>query len=135
MLCTDSLVARPRGTKVRWEDDATQTDYRARQFPPRQKPDLSRYRRYPSYIYRSSTPGPGIIISKSHPQAPLVVWRGGAWSGGRGVGVRCGNGLFSTHKTPNFILASLSYCGTVGSYLRYFIYRRYLNTDKVGLRV
>ena len=56
------------------------------------------------------------------PHPPLVVWRGGAggaWSGGPGVGVRCGNGLFSTHKTPNFILASLSYCG---SYLRYFIY-------------
>ena len=26
----------------------------------------------------------------------------------RGVGVRYGNGLFPTHKSPNFILASLS---------------------------
>ena len=28
--------------------------------------------------------------------------------GARGVGVRYGNGLFPTHKSPNFILASLS---------------------------
>ena len=37
-------------------------------------------------------------------------WRRGAWSGVPGVGARCGNGLFSTYKSPdsNFILASLS---------------------------
>ena len=40
---------------------------------------------------------------------PKLTWRGGAWSGGPGVGARCGNGLFSTYKlaseSPNFILA------------------------------
>ena len=34
--------------------------------------------------------------------------RGGAWSGGPGVGARCGNGLFPLINLPNFILASLS---------------------------
>ena len=32
----------------------------------------------------------------------------GAWSGGPGVGARCGNGLFPLINLPNFILASLS---------------------------
>ena len=38
----------------------------------------------------------------------LGVWRGarGAWSGGPGVGVRCGNGLFPLINLPTFILAS-----------------------------
>ena len=31
-----------------------------------------------------------------------------AWSGGPGVGARCGNGLFPLINLPNFILASLS---------------------------
>ena len=32
-------------------------------------------------------------------------WRGGAWPGGPGVGARCGNGLFSTYKSPKFYLS------------------------------
>ena len=32
-------------------------------------------------------------------------WRGGAWSGGPGVGARCGNGLFPTYKSPKFYLS------------------------------
>ena len=28
------------------------------------------------------------------PTLPWLFWRGGAWSGGPGVGARCGNGLF-----------------------------------------
>ena len=34
-----------------------------------------------------------------------MFWRGGAWSGVPGVGARCGNGLFSTYKSPKFYLS------------------------------
>ena len=47
-------------------------------------------------------------IPQSHKR--WLFWRGGAcqWSGGPGVGARCGNGLFPLINLPNFILASLS---------------------------
>ena len=32
-----------------------------------------------------------------------LFWRGGAWSGVPGVGARCGNGLFSTYKSPKIL--------------------------------
>ena len=32
-----------------------------------------------------------------------LLWRGGAWSGVPGVGARCGNGLFSTYKSPKIL--------------------------------
>ena len=34
-----------------------------------------------------------------------MFWRRGAWSGVPGVGARCGNGLFSTYKSPKFYLS------------------------------
>ena len=37
-----------------------------------------------------------------------IARRGPGALGLASVGVRCDNGLFSTHKSPNFILASLS---------------------------
>ena len=41
------------------------------------------------------------------PTLPWLFWRGGAcqWSGGPGVGARCGNGLFPTYKSPKFYLS------------------------------
>ena len=35
--------------------------------------------------------------------ASWLFWRGGAWSGVPGVGARCGNGLFSTYKSPKIL--------------------------------
>ena len=32
-----------------------------------------------------------------------LFWRRGAWSGVPGVGARCGNGLFSTYKSPKIL--------------------------------
>ena len=49
-----------------------------------------------SWFTSLSSTGPG--ARRGHRDGP----------GARGVGVRYGNGLFSTHKSPNFILASLS---------------------------
>ena len=40
----------------------------------------------------------------SNHEGVTVAW--GAWSGGPGVGARCGNGLFSTYKSPKFYLSS-----------------------------
>ena len=37
------------------------------------------------------------------PTLPWLFWRGGAWSGVPGVGARCGNGLFSTYKSPKIL--------------------------------
>ena len=62
-----------------------------------------------------------------------LFWRGGAWSGVPGVGARCGNGLFSTYKSPKFYLSftilvsfilvrypdRIGLVNTVGTYLRY----------------
>ena len=33
----------------------------------------------------------------------MICWRGAAWSGVPGVGARCGNGLFSTYKSPKIL--------------------------------
>ena len=54
---------------------------------------------------------------------PPQFWRGGAWSGVPGVGARCGNGLFSTYKSPKF---DLSFTILVS-----FILVRY--PDRIGL--
>ena len=56
--------------------------------------------------------------------APVgLFWRGGAWSGVPGVGARCGNGLFSTYKSPKFYLSF--------TILVSFILVRY--PDRIGL--
>ena len=47
----------------------------------------------------------------------------GAWSGVPGVGARCGNGLFSTYKSPKFYLSF--------TILVSFILVRY--PDRIGL--
>ena len=57
------------------------------------------------------------------PTLPWLFWRGGAWSGVPGVGARCGNGLFSTYKSPKFYLSF--------TILVSFILVRY--PDRIGL--
>ena len=58
------------------------------------------------------------------PRRPWLFWRGGAWSGVvPGVGARCGNGLFSTYKSPKFYLSF--------TILVSFILVRY--PDRIGL--
>ena len=53
--------------------------------------------------------GPGMVVVRCRWFGPARARAGARGPGapGPGVGVRCGNGLFSTHKPSNFILASL----------------------------
>ena len=53
-------------------------------------------------IVRAQDKGARIL---ARPPSLGLFWRGGAWSGVPGVGARCGNGLFSTYKSPKFYLS------------------------------
>ena len=44
-----------------------------------------------------------ILAQQIYGTSRFVLWRGGAWSGVPGVGARCGNGLFSTYKSPKIL--------------------------------
>ena len=72
-----------------------------------------------------------------------LFWRGGTWSGVPGVGARCGNGLFSTYKSPKFYLSFtilVSFIlvrypdriGLVNTVLLLDTYRRYLRYGTRG---
>jgi len=71
-------------------------------------------------IVRAQDKGARIL---ARPPSLGLFWRGGAWSGVPGVGARCGNGLFSTYKSPKFYLSF--------TILVSFILVRY--PDRIGL--
>ena len=66
---------------------------------------VARYEDTFLYLLSSSAP---IVRAQDKGAKFLALPPGGAWSGGPGVGARCGNGLFPLINLPNFILASLS---------------------------
>ena len=67
------------------------------------KNPFSRFMSYSAPIVRAQDKG-ARIFGPGPPALPWFLARG-AWSGGPGVGARCGNGLFPLINLPNFYLS------------------------------
>ena len=71
---------------------------------------LRRYFLKLALVQRSDSESSGQRSKIFGPPTVTLPWfgAGARGPGAPGVGVRCDSGLFSTHKSPNFILALLS---------------------------